>query len=132
LRDNGLDLTGIVSQGYNGASVMSGQCSGVQQRIRAVAPMALYIDCYARCLNLALLQRLSDTRWVCRYAAVDAVCSTIDSILATLQSIVNSNDRAKAVEASGIYSQIYSFKFLTTLIIFWRILSYTKRLSDHL
>ena len=35
-------------------------------------------------------------------------------------------------EASGIYLQIYSFKFLTTLIIFWRILSSTKDLSDHL
>ena len=37
------------------------------------------------------LQHLSDTHWASRYAvdtAVDAVCSTIDSILATLQSII--------------------------------------------
>jgi len=34
---------------------MSGHCSGVQQRIRAVAPMALYVHCYAHCLNLALV-----------------------------------------------------------------------------
>ena len=159
---------------------MSGRCSGVQQRIRAVAPMAVYVHCYAHCLNLVLvdstksvpeaaeffalleilyvfmssskahtlyiqqqttlhphkpvrqLQHLSNTRWACRYAAVDAVCSTIDSILATLQSIIDGDDRCKAVEASGIYLQINSFKFLTTLIIVWRILSYTKRLSDHL
>ena len=26
------------------------------------------------------LQRLSDTRWSCRYLAVDAVCSTFDSV----------------------------------------------------
>ena len=159
---------------------MSGCCSGVQQRIRAVAPMAVYIHCYAHCLNLVLvdstesvpeaaeffalleilyvftssskvhilyiqqqtslhphkpvrqLQHLSDTRWACRYAAVDAMCSTLDSILATLQSIIDGDDRHKAVEASVIYLQINSFKFLTTLIIVWRVLSYTKQLSDHL
>ena len=180
LHDHGLDPNNIVSQGYDGASVMSGHCSSVQQRIKAVAPMAVYIHCYAHCLNLVLvdstksvaeaaeffallellyifmstskvhtiyiqqqsslnptkpirqLQRLSDTRWACRFNAVDAVCSTYDSILATLQSIMDGNDKVKATEASGIFLQIHSFKFLLTLIIFWRILSCTKGLSDHL
>ncbi len=40
-----LDLNCIVSQGYNSASVMSGRCSGVQQRIKAVAPNAIYVHC---------------------------------------------------------------------------------------
>ncbi len=39
----GLDTKYIVSQGYDGASVMSGRCSGVQQRIKNVAPQAMYI-----------------------------------------------------------------------------------------
>ena len=51
----GLDPTCIVSQGYDGASVMSGRCSGVQQLIKEVAPQALYVHCYAHCLNLALV-----------------------------------------------------------------------------
>ena len=34
---------------------MSGRCSGVQQRIREVAPHAIYIHCYAHNLNLALV-----------------------------------------------------------------------------
>jgi len=34
---------------------MSGYCSGVQQSIRAVEPIALYVYCYAHCLNLALV-----------------------------------------------------------------------------
>ena len=55
LHDLKLDSTKIVSQGYDGASVMSGRCSGVQQRIREVAPHAVYIHCYARNLNLALV-----------------------------------------------------------------------------
>ena len=36
-------------------SVMSGRCSGVQQRFREIAPYALYIHCYAHRLNLVLV-----------------------------------------------------------------------------
>ena len=50
-----LDPEWIVSQGYDGASVMSGHCSRVQQRIREVAPNAIYIHCYAHTLNLVLV-----------------------------------------------------------------------------
>lgn len=45
LKHFGLDPTCIVSQGYDGASVMSGECSGVQQRITEIATQALYIHC---------------------------------------------------------------------------------------
>ena len=45
----------IVSQGYDGASVMSGSCSDVQQRIKMIASNATYVHCYAHCLNLALV-----------------------------------------------------------------------------
>ena len=136
LEDCNLDPSLMVSQGYNGASVMSGTCSGVQQCIKAVAPKAIYVHCYAHCLNLALvdcarivqeadffalmellyvftsstkahvlytqeqtelhpdkqprqLQWLSDTRWACRYFAVDAICCMFDSVLATLKDISN-------------------------------------------
>lgn len=47
----------MVSQGYDGAAVMSGHCSGVQSRIRQVAPNALYVHCNAHCLNLCLLNQ---------------------------------------------------------------------------
>ena len=50
-----LELTQIVSQAYDGASVMSGRCSGVQARLKAFAPNAVYIHCYARILNLVLV-----------------------------------------------------------------------------
>ena len=180
LKEYGLDPQCIVSQGYYGASVMSGCCSGVQQRIKEIAPQAVYVHCYAHCLNLVLvdctksvsdaaeffslmevlyvfmsaskvhtlylqkqielcptkqirqLQRLSDTRWACRYLAVDAVCSTFGSVLATLQAVVDGENRAKAVEATGILLQVRTFKFLLLLVIFWRLLSCTKSLSDQL
>ena len=50
-----LDPQWIVSQCYDGAAVMSGRCSGVQQRLRAVALNARYIHCYAHTLNLVLV-----------------------------------------------------------------------------
>ena len=55
LRKHQLDPKNIVSQGYDGASVMSGNCSGVQARIREVAPQAIYVHCNAHCLNLCLV-----------------------------------------------------------------------------
>ena len=78
------------------------------------------------------LQKLSDTRWACRFGAVNAVCRTYDSILATLEEIGDSCDHMKAVEARGLYYQVAAFSFLITLIMFDRILSCTKSLSDQL
>ena len=175
-----LNPSAIVSQGYDGASVMSRNCSGVQMRIKGVAPMAIYVHCYAHCLNLVLvdstrnvreaseifalvetlyvfisttkahaiyveqqsmlypnkpvrqLQRLSDTRWACRFFAVDAVYTTYSAILATLQVIADGDDRKKANEATGILLQVQSFKYLTASFLFWCVLSITKGLSDQL
>lgn len=55
LKKYGLDPKMIVSQEYDGASVMSGTNSGVQKRIKQVAPQAEYVHCYAYCLNLVLV-----------------------------------------------------------------------------
>lgn len=78
------------------------------------------------------LQRLSDTHWACRYLAVDAVCSTFGSVTATPQAVVDGEDKTRTVEARGILLQIHTFKFLLLLIIFRRVLSCTKSLSDQL
>ena len=50
-----LDVNMIVSQGYDGASVMSCCCSGVQQRIRELVAQAIYVHCHPYCLNLVLV-----------------------------------------------------------------------------
>ena len=54
-KEHGLDPHWIISQGYDGASVMSGCCRGVQQRIKEIAPHAVYVHCYAHCLNVVLV-----------------------------------------------------------------------------
>ena len=50
-----LDIESLVSQGYDGASVMSGKFSGVQQRVMQIAPQAIYNHCFAHILNLVLV-----------------------------------------------------------------------------
>lgn len=46
---------GLVSQGYDGAVVMSGRNSGVQKLMKDVAPHAKYAHYHAHCLNLVLV-----------------------------------------------------------------------------
>ena len=176
------DTNKMVSQGYDGAIVMSCHCTGVQTRVQEFVPYTAYIHCYAHVLNLVLvdsvksvsfasefftllealyvfvssskihvlfmnkqhqcnphkqpleLQKLSDTRWVCRYAAVNAVCRTYDSLILTVEEVADSSvsEYTQAIEARGLYHQIKSFSFVVALITFDQILTCTKQLSDKL
>ena len=78
------------------------------------------------------LQRLSDTRWACRLSSVNVVCYRYDCILTSLDVMANGSDANKAIEARGLYQQIKSFSFVTALVVFDKILSITKGLSDKL
>ena len=55
LSDLHLDLGNLVSQCYDGASVMSGCNNGVQTIVREKCPHATYIHCSAHRLNLVLV-----------------------------------------------------------------------------
>ena len=54
---SGLDLSisDCISQCYDGASVMSGCCSGMSARILKMNPKTMYIHCCAHRLNLVLV-----------------------------------------------------------------------------
>lgn len=54
LKENGLDLTCMIGQGYDGAAAMSGHFNGVQAVVREEYPKCLYVHCSAHVLNLAL------------------------------------------------------------------------------
>ena len=54
VEDRGLKITNCRGQGYDGASVMSGIYTGVQARISALEPNAVYVHCAAHNLNLVL------------------------------------------------------------------------------
>ncbi|VDI15927.1 Hypothetical predicted protein [Mytilus galloprovincialis] len=60
----GLPLQKLRGQGYDGASVMSGHVSGVQQRIREQCPDAPFVHCKSHNLNLVVTQSCKDVRQI--------------------------------------------------------------------
>lgn len=58
----GLHNAAIVAQSYDGAAVMAGHVSGVQQKIKLDHPCAVYIHCLAHKLNLVLVNSCSINR----------------------------------------------------------------------
>lgn len=44
----------LCAQTYDGAAVMSGEINGLQRLIKNVCPNAVFVHCYAHCLNLIL------------------------------------------------------------------------------
>ena len=57
LEGMGLSLNELRGQGYDGASTMSGEKTGVQARIRERQPKALYTHCAGHSLNLIMSLR---------------------------------------------------------------------------
>ena len=70
LKQYDLDPQMIVSQGYDGASVMSGHCSGVLQRIRQVAPYAAYVHCQTHTLNLVVVDCAKENPFASEFFAL--------------------------------------------------------------
>lgn len=61
LEKMGLDIrSSLVGMGFDGASVMSGKCNGVQARIGDRAPIAYYVHCYGHRLNLVLIDAVNN------------------------------------------------------------------------
>ena len=54
LKDWGLDLSSLVEQGYDGASVMSGNKNGIHKKVSDHYPNATYNHCPSHVLNLAI------------------------------------------------------------------------------
>ena len=50
----GLNMSGLIAQGYDGASVMSGSRNGVQANVREKYPNVTYVHCRSHVLNLAV------------------------------------------------------------------------------
>uniref|UniRef100_A0A673HRZ6 TTF-type domain-containing protein n=1 Tax=Sinocyclocheilus rhinocerous TaxID=307959 RepID=A0A673HRZ6_9TELE len=149
----------LVGQSYDGASVMSGKHAGVQARIKDVAKHAFYIHCSAHCLHLVLvdtvkersgshvhkkwlavqremfegapreLQRLSDTRWACRYISLRNTLDRLPSIKRVLQEVVEEHNGDRSVEAQGLLAQL-DLKFIVHLVTLCKIFGEARLLSD--
>ena len=55
----GLSITMCYGQSYDGASTMSGEISGLQRRVRDIAPHAIFTHCCAHNLNLILMDAVT-------------------------------------------------------------------------
>ena len=68
----------LFAQCYDGASVMSGEYSGVETRIRAKTPQAIYVPCHAHCLNLALVHTVKNISEVrAFFGIVQQICLSV-------------------------------------------------------
>ena len=54
LKSYRMDMNNLVGQGYDGASVMSSGRNGVQAKVAAQCPNAVYVHCRSHVLNLAI------------------------------------------------------------------------------
>ncbi|XP_028415016.1 zinc finger MYM-type protein 1-like [Dendronephthya gigantea] len=70
----GVNINNLVAQGYDGAAVMSGKCSGVQERIKTVVPQALYVHCFAHRPNLVIVQAVKSVVPVADFFAALQMC----------------------------------------------------------
>ena len=61
LRSQGLDLTKMRGQAYDGAGNMSGKTNDAAALISREYPLALYLHCASHCLNLAVVKSLGET-----------------------------------------------------------------------
>ena len=60
LEQHGLDVSKLRGQCYDGAKNVSGDHTGLQRRVREISPSAIFTHCYAHCLNLVIVQSVSE------------------------------------------------------------------------
>ena len=77
------------------------------------------------------LQRLSDTRWACRYYACRNIQNRLSCVVRLLTILQDDDNSDRAVDARGLLAQING-SFILLLEIFYTILGETKTLSDQL
>ena len=75
------------------------------------------------------IPKISDTRWVCRYAAVRLFKQRYKLLIQTFQDIIeDSHDGCERAEAIGLLRQLQIFQFIVLLWVFNDILGVTKSL----
>ncbi|CAF2730914.1 unnamed protein product [Rotaria sp. Silwood2] len=82
-----------ISQGYDGANVVSGQLGGVQKLIRDVVPRAVYVHCSNHSLDLVLA-------YACSLQLIKSFFGTVKSII----KFISSSPKRKKLLAQAIES----------------------------
>ena len=64
LKEKQLDISKIIGMGFDGASTFSGNKTGVQTRIKKIAPHVLFVHCHCHLLQLACVQAANSTNGI--------------------------------------------------------------------
>lgn len=75
LRDEGVVVGNMRSQGYDGCSSMRGIYKGVQAEPKKIVPQALYFHCASHCLNLALAHSVENTKIKLAIGTIASTCA---------------------------------------------------------
>jgi Domain of unknown function (DUF4371)/hAT family C-terminal dimerisation region len=78
------------------------------------------------------LKHLSNTRWTSHDRAIDAVMSTFESLLDSLDILRKDKDRETSSGADNFFSNLTSFKFVLMMLIMKSIFDITTPLSTYL
>ena len=70
LHEFGVDIQNTAGQGYDGVSVMSGRCRGVQSLFRQTVQHAIYVHYYCHRLNLVIVDCCSSVHSAARFFAL--------------------------------------------------------------
>lgn len=74
-----------------------------------------------------------DTRWASQSHVVATICCTYEAVMASfLEFVTETRDKTHNSEGRGLLLQIQSFEFVLALVVFHRLLSCMKNLSDGL
>ena len=72
----GLTTDNFIGQCYEGASNMCEHIAGVQAKVKAIQPNAIYTHCYAYYLNFVLVEATSSNRYSKNVLACYKICIT--------------------------------------------------------
>uniref|UniRef100_A0A672I3S2 TTF-type domain-containing protein n=1 Tax=Salarias fasciatus TaxID=181472 RepID=A0A672I3S2_SALFA len=131
LENHGLEYKkNLVGQAYDGASVTSGQHSGVQARIKEEAKYAFYIHCTAHCLNLVLVDAVRAVPEVEEFFYLLEKLSALPAVQRLLQEVAQEGGE-RSVEARGLLALI-DFEFTARLVSLRKVFGETELLSEML
>ncbi|CAN6718795.1 unnamed protein product [Malus baccata var. baccata] len=135
---NGLSISKLRGQGYDGASNMRASCKrrdSLRGQLQEELVIAFENDCLitGRGLNQETsLKRAGDTRWNSHYGTLISIISMFSSVVHVLQMVIDDNPNDSAAEANKLMRVILTFEFVFHLFLMKVILGLTNDLSQAL
>ncbi|XP_020159441.2 uncharacterized protein [Aegilops tauschii subsp. strangulata] len=138
LESIGLNVQDVRGQGYDNGSNMKGKNQGVQSRLLATNPRALYMPCACHSLNLSLsdmakscVKSLCNTRWESRIKSVHAIRYQAPELRKALLELkrTSTDDPKTKSDAKSLASALEKFEFILGMVI-WHDVLFTVNMIE--